>query len=849
MLILRHSHLSSEDLITCERALLRFVSGRAKTVDLDFNVWDYTVPEIYGYILGMFVKLDLVECLGITTGELLDFIVDVDRGYLATFYHSFYHAADVTSVLYHMLQGMRASQYLCKADMASLLLAGLCHDIGHPGLNNLFQINAKTELLNEYGEASVLEKYSCSLAMDLVTKHSLFRNISKSPTAMLPEGLPATEDTMRESMVKAILATDMAFHYDMLNNLNNLFEATTSPVSSSDSEADTDSEPECDGLETSTTTQPRVHIETTQDLNVDQSKQMSISISSPLSKLQETLRTKVEAHRQCRRNSCSSIHSQSSGESEILASPQSIESLSISPADLTPEQRQNLCNCLLHAADISNAVKPWTVCKRWSDLVVQEFFRQGDIEKAQGLPVSPNMDRDQQNQSKISLGFGDFVVQPYFEALVELLPEASPVLTSLANNRTQWVALQKSSNEFGNDPYLSIDPLEDPSLARRPSYSEFEHMPSGRRVSVAAGVLILDDTKLLRTPHRRLRHSTNTEITPGHALRRIKRSFSGRSLSTSMQNLHAHNPRSSQSSGRPASGQGILISALKRQASMTEREMSSTSLHVHYGQYSGRPDESGDSYFATQPPPPPPKPTQSFEPTTPKIVDQQKHKSIGSGDSGSGGAGGGVFRQKRLASLQVGSPTPSNFRQEYGDGYVMPKNQSATTENIPNSRDSPSPASSSPKPLHQGQATPTSTQAGNRSSTPAVMMSKIKYDWALSPTLAEIPSESRFGCGPLDDGENTTTVLNSSTTSPDPATSSSPSLTTVATRIVGVDPVELSTSALISKEVDTVDPVLGGSTPSPAESVSARAIQATDGAVLISTAESPIDRKALFTDQ
>ncbi|KAF9085164.1 cGMP-dependent 3',5'-cyclic phosphodiesterase, partial [Mortierella sp. AD031] len=79
----------------------------------------------------MFVKLELVECLGITSDELLDFIVDVDRGYLAIFYHSFYHAADVTSVLYHMLQDMRASQYLSKPDMAALLLAGLCHDIGH----------------------------------------------------------------------------------------------------------------------------------------------------------------------------------------------------------------------------------------------------------------------------------------------------------------------------------------------------------------------------------------------------------------------------------------------------------------------------------------------------------------------------------------------------------------------------------------------------------------------------------------------------------------------------------------------------------------------------------------------
>jgi hypothetical protein len=100
-------------------------------VNLDFNVWDYTVPEIYGYILGMFVKLELVECLGVTSDEMLDFIIDVDRGYLATFYHSFYHAADVTSVLYHMLQDMQASQYLSKPDMAALLLAGLCHDIGH----------------------------------------------------------------------------------------------------------------------------------------------------------------------------------------------------------------------------------------------------------------------------------------------------------------------------------------------------------------------------------------------------------------------------------------------------------------------------------------------------------------------------------------------------------------------------------------------------------------------------------------------------------------------------------------------------------------------------------------------
>ncbi|KAK3840130.1 MAG: hypothetical protein JOS17DRAFT_677874 [Linnemannia elongata] len=493
MLLLRHCELSSQDLITCERALLRFVSGRSKPVNLDFNVWDYTVPEIYGYILGMFVKFELVECLGVTQDELLDFIIDVDRGYLATFYHSFYHAADVTSVLYHMLQDMQASQYLSKPDMAALLLAGLCHDIGHPGLNNLFQVNAKTDLYKKYGEESVLEKYSCSLAMDLVTKHTLFRNISRSPTAILPEGHHATECGMREAMVKAILATDMSFHYDMLNNLNNLIEATSPPMSSSGSEADSESESESDSevqpkkpALVITATRPSLQF-TGADEKTRQFKTKSVSMASPLSTSTGPLPPSPIEEQQDgggqrkRSSSCGSSSSSGSSSSGSSSSRRSLEGYTAH--DLTPEQRQNLCNCLLHAADVSNAVKPWTICKRWSDLVVQEFFRQGDIEKAQHLPVSPNMDRDQHNQPQISLGFSDFVVQPYFEAFVELLPDASPLMTTLADNRVHWVELQKSNQQFGYDPYLAVDPLEEPSLARRPSSPLLSHLPPGRRVS------------------------------------------------------------------------------------------------------------------------------------------------------------------------------------------------------------------------------------------------------------------------------------------------------------------------------------------------------------------------------
>ncbi|KAG0211212.1 hypothetical protein BGX33_004444 [Mortierella sp. NVP41] len=889
MLLLRHCHLSSQDLITCERALLRFVSGR-KPVSLDFNVWDYTVPEIYGYILGMFVKLELVECLGITSDELLDFIVDVDRGYLAIFYHSFYHAADVTSVLYHMLQDMRASQYLSKPDMAALLLAGLCHDIGHPGLNNLFQVNAKTDLFKRYGEESVLEKYSCSLAMDLVTKHALFRNIARSPTAILPEGAPATECSMREAMVKAILATDMSFHYDMLNSLNNLIEATSSPISSSGSEGESESD---SGTESESEPKKPTPVQTTTRLTLQLTradektrpiKTKSVSIASPLSKSAGPLLASKDAKidldgtgQRKRSSTCDSTSSSGSTEStsSSSSSPRSLEGYTAQ--DLSVEQRQMLCNCLLHASDISNAVKPWTICKRWSDLVVQEFFRQGDIEKAQHLPVSPNMDRDHNNQPQISLGFGDFVVQPYFEAFVELLPDASPLLTTLSDNRKHWVELQKSTQQFGYDPYLSIDPLEEPDLSRRPSSPLLQNLPAGRRVSVAAGVLILDDAPPQRTHHRRLRHSTNTETSPGHALRRIKRSLSGRSLSTSLQNLHVLTTRpSSQTLGRTSLGHDAFFSVLKRQASLNEKD---TALEFSVPTRS----ESIATPLSPLPPllPPVTTPTSARpELTRDRSVSDLKQRA----PKNSGGAGasqGGSFRQKRLASLQVGGPVP-NTRQEYGDGYPVQRDHGSTgAGNIPaTSMDDPSlgySTSKGPHPLISSAASSPLPQAGNRSSTPALMMSKIKYDWALSPTLPEIPHASRFGCGPLDGDETMASqiavgdteppqasVLETSQSEPTP-TSSTPSIRmSIVNPVLGksvefaLDPPSPAATSGVVKEGGAEEAPLGlvvsSSTVTPPSSVASgkrRDVEGTpasesatasiqpDGTVAISTVSSP----------
>jgi hypothetical protein len=43
-------------------------------------------------------------------------------------------------------------------------------------------------------------------------------------------------------------------------------------------------------------------------------------------------------------------------------------------------------NLFFHMADISNSTKPWELCQTWTERLYNEFFNQGDVEKALGIP-------------------------------------------------------------------------------------------------------------------------------------------------------------------------------------------------------------------------------------------------------------------------------------------------------------------------------------------------------------------------------------------------------------------------------------------------------------------------------
>ncbi|XP_041923508.1 calcium/calmodulin-dependent 3',5'-cyclic nucleotide phosphodiesterase 1A isoform X2 [Alosa sapidissima] len=74
---------------------------------------------------------------------------------------------------------------------------------------------------------------------------------------------------------------------------------------------------------------------------------------------------------------------------------------------------------MLHAADISHPAKAWKLHYRWTQSLMEEFFRQGDKEAELGLPFSPLCDRKATMIAQSQIGFIDFIVEPTFSVLVD----------------------------------------------------------------------------------------------------------------------------------------------------------------------------------------------------------------------------------------------------------------------------------------------------------------------------------------------------------------------------------------------------------------------------------------------
>lgn len=89
--------------------------------------------------------------------------------------------------------------------MFSYIIAGACHDLEHPGVNNIFLMESKDKIALNYNDSAVLENHHVATAFHIMhdKEYNILKNFSKEDYKRV-----------RKLMIDAILATDMAQHFN-----------------------------------------------------------------------------------------------------------------------------------------------------------------------------------------------------------------------------------------------------------------------------------------------------------------------------------------------------------------------------------------------------------------------------------------------------------------------------------------------------------------------------------------------------------------------------------------------------------------------------------------------------------
>uniref|UniRef100_A0A2M3ZYU2 Phosphodiesterase n=1 Tax=Anopheles triannulatus TaxID=58253 RepID=A0A2M3ZYU2_9DIPT len=201
----KHTDVKQRFLEVCNQTLSDEVKAALRLPAFDSYEWeDWDVIHL---MQTMFVELNLVDKFGIPIETLREWLYEVYKHYNDVPFHNYRHCFCVAQMMYAITWHTNLVQRLGELEVLVLLVSCICHDLDHPGYNNIYQINARTELALRYNDISPLENHHCSIAFRLLEhpECNIFRNMSKE---MFKD--------VREGIIRCILATDMARHNEIL---------------------------------------------------------------------------------------------------------------------------------------------------------------------------------------------------------------------------------------------------------------------------------------------------------------------------------------------------------------------------------------------------------------------------------------------------------------------------------------------------------------------------------------------------------------------------------------------------------------------------------------------------------
>ncbi|OHT14361.1 3'5'-cyclic nucleotide phosphodiesterase family protein [Tritrichomonas foetus] len=297
---------------------------------LNFFAIEWDEIDKFKIIFSLFTEFGLLKEFDVKNEMLFTFLYEIRHMYHSVPYHNWIHAIDVSQYVSYEMRTAKLNEKFTKFEMFSILVAAVCHDAGHDGFNNIYNVKAETPLGILFKDQSVMETHHCSVAISILSRDecNLFHKISDTDIKK-----------MWTLIIKLILSTDMAHHFNLVKTAGEILDK----------------------------------------------KEYNINV---------------------------------------------------------PEHRLLTMQLVLKVADISNVSRPFTLADKWCDVLNQEFFRQGDHEKQQGIGLtSPLNDREHPDKPKSQIGFYNFICIPLYQTLARMCPELIVNVNSVKANLEVWKSM------------------------------------------------------------------------------------------------------------------------------------------------------------------------------------------------------------------------------------------------------------------------------------------------------------------------------------------------------------------------------------------------------------------------
>lgn len=124
-------------------------------------------------------------------------------------YHNRTHAAIHAHTMSVLLTWFQHAEQSTTLESLAVLVASLCHDVGHPGRTNAYLVNANRRLAIIYNDISVLENLHAS---------KTFETLQHRESRFLAGAENDDYRFFRKLVIDLILATDMKLHFELINS-------------------------------------------------------------------------------------------------------------------------------------------------------------------------------------------------------------------------------------------------------------------------------------------------------------------------------------------------------------------------------------------------------------------------------------------------------------------------------------------------------------------------------------------------------------------------------------------------------------------------------------------------------